>query len=96
MCRSSIGSGLHAVTREEINTAAMTYHVKRAVNPDRAHFEGFWPEQRTNASLRSALCDDCDYENCVSKCKFGKEAQRRVNAGEMAPCFGLRRQEVAS
>lgn len=98
MCKPSIGTGLHAVTWAEINTAATPDHVRRGISADHAHIEGFWPENRSNRSLREALCDDCDWEHCEVRndCKFGREAQRRVDAGEMAPCFGLRKREVAS
>ena len=89
MSRLTIGQGLHAVTRHEIKLASTNWHGRRYVHADYAHFYGFWPEERSNRSLRDALCDQCDYDSCESPCRFGLEAKRRVLAGEMEPCLGL-------
>lgn len=96
MSRHSIGQGLHAVSRAEINQASTPWHDRRYVHADYAHFYGFWPEERTNNSLREALCDNCDYDSCESPCRFGLEAKRRVLAGEMEPCLGLVVKEAVS
>lgn len=98
MSKTPISKGLHTVTWAEINSAATPNHIKRGISADHAHIEGFWPEERSNRSLRDALCDDCDWEHCEVRddCRFGREAQRRVDSGEMAPCFGLKQRKVTA
>lgn len=84
--------GLHAVTRAEINYAAMPLEMR----PKPRHWFGYWPEERTNRELKNALCAGCNPERCANmpECGFGREAQRRVDAGEMEPCYNIRKREV--
>lgn len=92
MYERDITSGLHAVTRAEINYAALP--IERL--PKTRHWHGYWPDEKTNRELKNALCAGCNPERCANmpKCRFGAEAQRRVDAGEMEPCYNIRKREV--
>lgn len=91
MCKPCVGTGLHTITQAEIATAAKT----KKQRDIRGSWYGFWPEEKSNAELRNSLCAGCDWATCPNHdhCGFGREAQRRVDAGEMAPCMGLRRRK---
>jgi len=90
--RNTIAAGLHTVPRSEINFAA----IPKDRRNQRQHWYGYWPEEKSNAQLRRCLCTGCDPQACEIKCKFGREAQRRVDAGEMAPCMGLKQRKVTA
>ena len=72
---------LRYVTREEISIANR-HPDDPSVNRDKT---SFWPDHRTNLSLKSQLCEDVPCETCDIKCGFGKEYLKRVETGRMAP-----------
>lgn len=95
MCRPCIGTGLHAITRQEIYYAARPKHQSREdFKPHKGDFP--WPENLSNASLRDSLCVGCNVDVCEIKCGYGREAQLRVDTGRMAPCMGLRQRREAA
>lgn len=73
--------GLKYVTRAEIHAFNSDSEQAKGVHEN----IGFWPDHRTNLSLKSQLCEDVPCETCEVKCGFGKEYLRRVELGRMAP-----------
>ena len=73
--------GLRYVTRAEIH--AFNRDTEEA--KERHENVAFWPDHRTNLSLKSQLCEDVSCETCEIKCGFGKEYLKRVEMGVMSP-----------
>lgn len=92
MCKPCVGTGVHPVTQKEIHAADSSGPHPRI----HGSWYGFWPEEKSNAELRRALCNGCNLETCEIKCGYGREAQCRVDAGEMAPCMGLKQRKVTA
>lgn len=89
MSRNRIGSGLHYITRAEISESAKTKHQRDTYGELDGRAPGAWPDGMTNASLRRALCNGCNYPSCVCSghCRYGQEAHRRIMAGTMKNCL---------
>lgn len=73
--------GVHYITRAEIH--AMNRDESEA--KERHENVAFWPDHRTNLSLKSQLCEGVSCETCDIKCGFGQEYLKRVEMGRMAP-----------
>ena len=92
MCKPCISTGLHTVTQQEIHASDKQRHVQDW----RRERRGYWPREKTNAQLRDTLCIGCDPSVCEVRCAFGREAERRINAGIMPKCRRIRRKETQS
>lgn len=82
----TVGYGLHVVSADEIYGAGLN-SVQRTKAHNHSHFPGVFPQEMANSALRENLCNGCSYPNCVNKCGFGREAYRRIQAGEMPDCL---------
>lgn len=81
-----IGYGLHAITADENYGGSLSAR-ERERSRSHSHFPGVYPQDMANSTLRENLCNGCSYPNCISKCGFGREAYRRIQAGEMPDCL---------
>lgn len=77
----TVSDGLKYVTRDQISAYNRDTDEAKGAHENIA----FWPNHRTNASLRALLCEDVSCETCEVKCGFGKEYLKRVEHGKMAP-----------
>lgn len=81
--------GLGYITNAEIKAA------NRRVQEPNTERENtsYWPNHRTNLSLKAQLCEGYDCSVCDVQCGFGREYLKRVAEGRMQP---IDRRTVAS